>query len=39
MTGSPPSTSLAAERPWLAVEPDPPGPPGSYPALVTADDY
>jgi hypothetical protein len=29
---------LAAERPWLSVKCDPP-PPGSYPKLVSADDY
>jgi hypothetical protein len=30
---------LACERPWLPVGSDPPPPPGSYPVLVTADDY
>ena len=29
----------AAERPWLAVAPDPSPPRGGNPALVTADDY
>jgi hypothetical protein len=29
---------LAAERPWLSVKCDPP-PPGSYPRLLSADDY
>jgi hypothetical protein len=28
----------ASERPWLSVSGDPP-PPGSYPRLVSADDY
>jgi hypothetical protein len=29
---------LASERPWLSVNGDPP-PPGSYPRLLSADDY
>jgi hypothetical protein len=29
---------LASERPWLSVSGDPP-PPGSYPRLLSADDY
>jgi len=30
---------LAAERPWLPVDSDPPPPPGANPVLASAEDY